>query len=166
MNRVCIVQFIIVHHHKKRLSFCPSNATRQGTICTELVKRLLVFSPQLQATSAVVAELDCLMAFAVCARDRQYCRPSLVAENVLEIRGGRHPLAELVVETFIPNDTIVGSQDDHVQGRASGSDRVQVITGTQGRIPAADLKHQESIGSINFQCATKKGRNGERPISA
>ena len=66
-----------------------------------------------------MAELDCLMAFAACARDHQYCRPALVSENVLLMDGGRHPLAELVVDTFIPNSTSM----------SVGRGRVQVITG-------------------------------------
>lgn len=71
------------------------------------------------------------MAFAACARDRQYSRPSLVADNILDIRGGRHPLAEMVVDTFIPNDTVIRSKlDDGIaQGGARSTSRVQVITG-------------------------------------
>ncbi len=94
----------------------------QGTLCTELIRRLLHYAPQLHVASAVVAELDCLMAFAACARNQQYCRPALVADDVLVIEQGRHPLAELVVDVFIPNDTnMTGSQG-----------RVQVITGAAG----------------------------------
>lgn len=59
----------------------------------------------------------------------------MVAENILEIRGGRHPLAEMVVDTFIPNDTLIRSKLDNgtVQGGArSSTSRVQVITGIIG----------------------------------
>ena len=77
------------------------------------------------------------MAFSACARNHQYNRPSLVLQNVLVIEQGRHPLSELVVDTFIPNNTCMGSggsdscgigmeeggQVDH------GGGRVHVITG-------------------------------------
>jgi DNA mismatch repair ATPase MutS len=43
-----------------------------------------------------------------------------VPENVLVIEGGRHPLAELVVDSYIPNST---HMDDE------GSRRVHMITG-------------------------------------
>jgi hypothetical protein len=58
-------------------------------------------------------------AFASCARNGNYCRPKLVLDNVISIEAGRHPLSELVVDRFIPNDTHMG-QD---------SSRVHIITG-------------------------------------
>jgi hypothetical protein len=60
----------------------------QCSICTELIRRLLVFRPALQAASAAVAELDCQLALAGVAREYGYCRPVLVEDSVLEIRGG------------------------------------------------------------------------------
>ncbi|GAX82061.1 hypothetical protein CEUSTIGMA_g9489.t1 [Chlamydomonas eustigma] len=92
----------------------------EATLCTELIKRLLLYTPQLLSAASAVAELDCLLAFASCARDGSYCRPKLVPESVLVIDEGRHPLAELVVDTYIPNSTCM---DDE------GGNRVHIITG-------------------------------------
>lgn len=91
----------------------------QSTLCTELVKRLLQFEAHLRAASLAVAELDCLMGFATVASNNAYCRPQLAPEPVLDIQGGRHPLAEVLVDTYIPNDTCMPA--DH--------GRVHVITG-------------------------------------
>ncbi|KAJ9576026.1 hypothetical protein L9F63_007126, partial [Diploptera punctata] len=54
------------------------------------------------------AELDCLIALSSVARENNYCRPELTTSRILEIRGGRHPLQELCVDNFVPNDTLSG----------------------------------------------------------
>lgn len=46
----------------------------------------------------------------LCARERGYVRPRLTVEDVIDIRGGRHPLGELCVQTFVPNDTAIGKK--------------------------------------------------------
>ncbi len=60
----------------------------QASLCTELIKRILQHSPQLHKAAAAVAELDCLVAFAMCAREYKYCRPQLTTDNVLHIANG------------------------------------------------------------------------------
>jgi DNA mismatch repair ATPase MutS len=62
--------------------------TRQATICTELIKRLLQHGPALSAAAAAVGELDCLCSFAAAARELGFCRPRLVRESVIAIEGG------------------------------------------------------------------------------
>ena len=62
----------------------------QASICTELIKRLLQFSPQLHKAAAAVAELDCLISLAVAARDLNYIRPELTTEPIIDIKGGMY----------------------------------------------------------------------------
>ena len=50
--------------------------------------------PRLQQIARSLALLDGLCAFAAIARARNYCRPEMVAEPVLEIEAGRHPVVE------------------------------------------------------------------------
>ena len=68
---------------------------------------------RLQTTGAVLAQLDVLAALATLARQRGYCRPQCMAEPVLKIVDGRHPVLDiLAVEgSFVPNDTQCGSDD-------------------------------------------------------
>lgn len=49
---------------------------------------------QLQQIARNLALLDGLCAFAAIARERNYCRPEMVAESLLEIDAGRHPVVE------------------------------------------------------------------------
>ncbi|XP_038048492.1 mutS protein homolog 5-like isoform X2 [Patiria miniata] len=56
------------------------------------------------------AELDCLLSFAAAAKDQNYTRPDLTEDNIIHITGGRHPLQELCVSPFVPNDTYSGGK--------------------------------------------------------
>ncbi len=51
---------------------------------------------RMQATAAVLAELDVLVALAELARQRNYCRPEIVEEPVLRIIDGRHPVLDVL----------------------------------------------------------------------
>jgi DNA mismatch repair protein MutS len=73
---------------------------------------------RLQATAAVLAQLDVLSALAELAVTRGYVRPTIVAEPVLRILGGRHPVLDLTeaAGTFVPNDVACGKNDDGDDG--------------------------------------------------
>jgi DNA mismatch repair protein MutS len=62
---------------------------------------------RLRAIADVLARLDALISLAELARERNYCRPEVVAEPILDIRDGRHPVLDIVEPdgTFVPNDT-------------------------------------------------------------
>ncbi|MDR1383599.1 MAG: DNA mismatch repair protein MutS [Planctomycetaceae bacterium] len=57
-------------------------------------------------TASALAHLDVLAGFAVLARERNYCRPEIVEEPILNITDGRHPVLDVVLPngTFVPND--------------------------------------------------------------
>ncbi|RUP45064.1 hypothetical protein BC936DRAFT_148657, partial [Jimgerdemannia flammicorona] len=89
-----------------------------------LSERVLEYAPLLICTAEVCAELDCLLSLADAARKYNYCRPTMANENVLKIVRGRHPLQELCVDVFIPNDTylIGGRGVTRHQGLAENDD--------------------------------------------
>ncbi len=62
----------------------------------------------LLGTSHALAELDVLASLAETAALGSYVRPAIVAESILEIHDGRHPVVEhsLSGERFVPNDAI------------------------------------------------------------
>ncbi len=65
---------------------------------------------RMQATAAVLAQIDVLASLAELARDRNYCLPKVVEEPTLRIVDGRHPVLDIVEPegTFVPNDTLAG----------------------------------------------------------
>jgi DNA mismatch repair protein MutS len=62
----------------------------------------------LQKIARALAQLDVLASFACTAGRRNYARPSFTEEAGLEIEGGRHPVVEAQVESFIANDCRLG----------------------------------------------------------
>lgn len=75
-----------------------------------------------QRDAAVVARADCLRSFAVMAAERGYCRPELSQDRTIDIRDGRHPVIETLMEVgqqYIPNDVCL---DD-------SSQQIMMITG-------------------------------------
>jgi DNA mismatch repair protein MutS len=69
-------------------------------------------APRLLQTAEALAQLDVLAGLAELAVSRQYCRPELCVEPILEITEGRHPVLDQTLPpgTFVPNDVILGSQ--------------------------------------------------------
>ncbi|MDE2663630.1 MAG: DNA mismatch repair protein MutS [Gemmatimonadota bacterium] len=75
---------------------------------------------RIQATAALVAEIDVLACLAEVAAAEDYVRPRLSDDVVFDIEEGRHPVVEAAVErdTFIPNDM-----------RLDGERRTLIVTG-------------------------------------
>jgi DNA mismatch repair protein MutS len=77
--------------------------------------RVAAEAPRLLQTADVLAQLDVLAALAELAVSRQYCRPELCDEPVLEISEGRHPVLDQALPpgTFVPNDVKLGPLTGH-----------------------------------------------------
>ena len=70
----------------------------------------------IQQNAEAIAKLDVLLNFAEIARRNRYVKPDLSKENILEIKGGRHPVVECmnVAGDFVPNDTILGTENQQI----------------------------------------------------
>lgn len=90
----------------------------------DLAKLVLNHESALTLASDVCGEFNALLALARGAEKYGWSRPHVVDESIIHIKGGRHPLQELVVPSFIPNDCNM-PQDDTVSGRA----RAMILTG-------------------------------------
>jgi len=73
-------------------------------IIHQLAVKVLEHEDMLAAASDTCGELDCLVALAVGAKRYKLRPPQMTTANIIEIQEGRHPLQELVVPSFIPND--------------------------------------------------------------
>lgn len=72
------------------------------------------YSNELQELAKQIALLDMLQSFARVSNENHYVRPILNKENIIDIKGGRHPVIEINKigdETFIPNDLKMSSDD-------------------------------------------------------
>ena len=75
-------------------------------IFQELRDFIIGFTPLIQQTAESLAELDSLMSLAETARKYHYIRPQIFDDDIIDIKGGRHPVldAKLTGEQFVPND--------------------------------------------------------------
>ena len=66
------------------------------------------YIPALQDLAHILSEIDVLASFAVVAEENNYVRPKLNNEHIIDIRDGRHPVIEKVLENteFVSNDIV------------------------------------------------------------
>jgi DNA mismatch repair protein MutS len=85
---------------------------REHDLFVALRDQVAAQTNRLLQTSEVLATLDVLASLADLAVSRQYCRPELSSEPVLEIRAGRHPVLDQTLPpgTFVPNDAGLGPE--------------------------------------------------------
>ena len=70
-----------------------------------------------QRDAAVVARADCLRSFAVMAAERGDCRAGLSEDKVIDIRDGRHPVIETLMDVgqqYIPNDVYLDDTSQQI----------------------------------------------------
>jgi DNA mismatch repair protein MutS len=88
----------------------------EDRIFRELVDEMGTYIAEVQHNAALVARLDCLLAFAQIALAHGYTRPQVDDTTVLDLRGSRHPVIERqlpVSDSYIPNDIYL--HNDEVQ---------------------------------------------------
>ena len=80
----------------------------------EIRNKVKEYIPALQDLSSVLSEIDVLSSLALVAEENNYIRPILNDNHVIDIKDGRHPVIEKVLDSeFISND-IYFSEDDLV----------------------------------------------------
>ncbi|KAI8956371.1 muts domain V-domain-containing protein [Xylaria longipes] len=87
---------------------------REIEIIHQLAVTVLDREEAILAASDVLGELDSLLALATFCGQNKWTAPEMTNTNILHIKGGRHPLQELVTPSFIPNDCLMaGGTGDH-----------------------------------------------------
>lgn len=85
----------------------------RGKIAAEVVR--------IQKSAKAAAMLDVFVSLAVVAEENQYCRPKLNEDGKIDIKDGRHPVVEKMINNgqFITNDTYLDN----------AKKRISIITG-------------------------------------
>jgi DNA mismatch repair protein MutS len=99
----------------KKLEQKILGAEEQITIIEEQLYLALINTAQeyiapIQHDGYLVAQLDCLIAFAQNALKNQYCRPEVNDSYHIDIKAGRHPVIERQLplgESYVPNDVFL-----------------------------------------------------------
>ncbi|MGQ0600211.1 MAG: DNA mismatch repair protein MutS, partial [Anaerolineales bacterium] len=137
----------------------------------DLCRQIGAHAHRLLTAARTLAQIDVLAALAdVAARDG-YVRPALVAEPLLEIRDGRHPVVEQYLqagERFVPNDIIFEPGEcvrvisgPNMSGKCVRGDTL-VFTDI-GLLPIAALSPKgASVGSFAPVSYTVKSLDGQQ----
>ena len=94
-------------HEEKVLQSDQQANELEYELYLELRDAVTATAERLRRTAAVLAELDVFCSLATLARARDYCRPVVNDSREMTIRGGRHPVLDVLSDegTFVPNDT-------------------------------------------------------------
>ncbi|KAL0080660.1 muts domain V-domain-containing protein [Phycomyces blakesleeanus] len=108
---------------------------KEVEIIQALSERTIEAKQMLLETAEILAELDCLVSLGLVARQNNYVKPEMTNEDKLCIIQGRHPIQELWVDRFIPNDTRLrqasfsAEQQSTIDQDGVGPGKVMVLSG-------------------------------------
>jgi DNA mismatch repair protein MutS len=94
----------------KALSAQERSLVREKVLYEKLLQDLLPNISNLQAIAHAIAQIDTLVSLAEHATRNSWCAPQLIAEPMLDIEQGRHPVVENQIERFIANDCQLSSE--------------------------------------------------------
>ena len=116
-------------HEEKVLAAEERSQDIEYELFVELRELVAAAARRIQATADALAEVDVLAALADLARSRNYVRPQVCAEPVIEIHEGRHPVLDLTeaAGTFIPNDTACAALQNNSE--QNSAEAILLITG-------------------------------------
>ena len=89
----------------------------EAQIYAELVAKIQANIAMIQKNCRILARLDVLSGFADLAVSNRYCRPKMNDSKVIDIKQGRHPVIETMMqagEEFVPNDIYLDNEKQQI----------------------------------------------------
>ncbi len=89
----------------------------ESKIFGDLVYALSEYISAIQLNSNILAQIDCLLSFSVCANSYGYFRPQINDTNIIDIKSGRHPVIEHqlpIGEYYISNDVLLDQEEQQI----------------------------------------------------
>lgn len=89
----------------------------EARLFNELVLCLTEYIPPIQCNANLVGRLDCLLSFAKAAESNKYIRPVVDESDVIDIKGGRHPVIEKQLplgEVYVANDVYLDKDKQQI----------------------------------------------------
>ncbi len=83
----------------------------------ELVSNLEDYISAIQLNASLIAQLDCLLSFAVISEENKYTRPEINDSDIIDIKDGRHPVIEQMLpidESYISNDVYLDNDQQQI----------------------------------------------------
>jgi DNA mismatch repair protein MutS len=91
-------------------------ADLEAAIFRQVCQQISSVSEQILATARAIAQIDALSSLAEVAVRHGYIRPTLTGEDVIDIKGGHHPIVEQSIgrDNFVPNDAYLCNRDNQL----------------------------------------------------
>lgn len=92
-------------------------STLEQNIFNELVTEASNYISQIQLDALLIGQIDCLLSFAMTAKEYRYNRPIVDESFVIDIKQGRHPVIERqmpVGEQYIANDLYLDNEKQQI----------------------------------------------------
>ena len=89
----------------------------ESRIYSDLVAEVQQMMSAIQRNAQLVAKLDCLASFAYSADELKYCRPVVDKSYDIDIKDGRHPVIETMLEPgaeYVANDLYMSNNDQQI----------------------------------------------------
>lgn len=104
-------------YEEKILNAESQIAIIETRLYTELMLALQEYVPAMQVNANVLAQLDCLLSFAITAAQNHYVCPNVNDGLVIDICQGRHPVIEKqlpIGEEYIANDVLLDNEGQQI----------------------------------------------------
>lgn len=82
-----------------------------------LVHNLSEYVASIQLNAFLIAQVDCLLSFAMCANQFKYSKPEVNLNDTIDIKLGRHPVIERMLpagEEYIANDVFLDTSEQQI----------------------------------------------------
>jgi DNA mismatch repair protein MutS len=91
-------------------------ADLEAAIFRQLCQQISAVGGQVLATAGAIAQIDALSSLAEVAVHNSYVRPTLTNDDIIDIKGGRHPIVEQSIgsDNFVPNDAYLCNKDNQL----------------------------------------------------
>lgn len=89
----------------------------ESRLFNELVLCLTEYISPIQCNANLIGRLDCLLSFAKAAESNKYIRPLVDESDVIDVKGGRHPVIEKQLplgETYVANDVYLDEDKQQI----------------------------------------------------
>ena len=85
-------------------------------IFTEIKNKVNSYINSILKTAKIISIVDVYVSLASLAKEDNYTKPIMTEDGIIEIKDGRHPVVEanLINESFIPNDTYLDNDKEHL----------------------------------------------------
>lgn len=92
-------------------------ASLEERLFADLVMEIQKYITQIKTNAMLVAQLDCLLSFAIASEENKYVRPTIDSSMVIDIKAGRHPVIETQLplgERYVPNDVYLDNEKQQI----------------------------------------------------